>query len=156
MIYWYFYLHIDWEVIISIKWRNHQENILQTKLQSLTSSLPVKSFSEHMHSTNLAAKLWGVNVKLKFYLKNKHTNTVLCISDSFLCLYGINWAYDTEVIPLGQPLFPCSFISSPLSRKAQAAGSTPEIPIGNGFSASPWHDEKAVRLEVKGSDHRLI
>lgn len=61
-----------------------------------------------------------------------------------------------EVIPLGQLLFPHSLITSPLSWEAQTAGATPEIPTGNGFSAPAWHDEKAVRLEVKGSAHRLI
>lgn len=156
MINWYFYLHMDWEVIISIRCRNHQEKIVQANLQSLTSRLPVKSFSEHTHSTNFAAKLWGVSVKPRFYLKNKHTNTVLCISGSFLCLCGINWVYDTKVIPLGQLLFPRSLITSPLSQKAQAAGATPEIPTDNGFSAPAWHDEKAVRFNVKGSTHRLI
>lgn len=47
-----------------------------------------------------------------------------------------------EVIPLGQPLFPHSLITSPPSWNAQAAGATPEISTGNGFSAPAWHDEK--------------
>lgn len=64
-------------------------------LQPLKSSLPVKSFSEHIHSTNSAAQLRGVSAKLKFCLKNRHRNSVLCVSDSLLCFYRISWAYDT-------------------------------------------------------------
>lgn len=127
-------------------------------LQPLASSLPVKSFSERIHGTNSAAKLWGVSAKLKFYLKNRHRNSVLCLSDSPPCFCGISWAYDTA--SWGKPSWTAIVPSLPhhLSSEPESTGCW-------GYSREPsrWWlfcsfqaEEKAVRLEFKVSDHRLI
>lgn len=60
---------------------------MQSKLQFLISSLPVKPLFEHMHSTKSAFKQQGVTVKLKFYLKNKHTTQYPALFSVSLALF---------------------------------------------------------------------
>lgn len=150
-IYWYFYLHIHWEVIIK-----PSKNTVQTKIQSLTLRLPVKSSSKHMHGTNFAAKLGGITVKLQFSLKNKHTNALFCSSDSLLCPYGTSWAYDTA--SWGNPSWTAVVPSLPhhLSsglEHTSCLGCSWDLNRQWLFcSCLAWWQ----RLEIKGSEHRLI